>query len=49
MNGRLYDPLIARFISADPIITDPLSVQAFNRYSYVDNTTPSHTQTRQGI
>ncbi|WP_290982862.1 RHS repeat-associated core domain-containing protein [Ferrovibrio sp.] len=43
MNGRLYDPLIARFISADPIIADPLSVQAFNRYSYVDNNPLTYT------
>ncbi|WP_265584040.1 RHS repeat-associated core domain-containing protein [Chitinimonas koreensis] len=23
MNGRVYDPLVARFISADPIIQEP--------------------------
>jgi RHS repeat-associated protein len=37
MNGRVYDPAIARFVSADPIIQDPYHSQAFNRYSYVWN------------
>jgi RHS repeat-associated protein len=37
MNGRVYDPLIARFISADPIIQDPTHSQSYNRYTYVWN------------
>ena len=37
MNGRVYDPVIARFLSADPIVQDPYHSQAFNRYSYVWN------------
>jgi RHS repeat-associated protein len=37
MNGRVYDPLLSRFISADPIIQDPESSQSYNRYSYVWN------------
>jgi RHS repeat-associated protein len=37
MNGRVYDPLIARFLSADPIIQDPYHSQSFNRYSYIWN------------
>jgi RHS repeat-associated protein len=37
MNGRVYDPLIARFISADPIIQAPEHSQSYNRYSYVWN------------
>lgn len=37
MNGRIYDPLIARFMSADPFIQDPLHSQSYNRYSYVWN------------
>jgi RHS repeat-associated protein len=37
MNGRVYDPLIGRFISADPIIQAPLMSQSLNRYSYVMN------------
>tara|TARA_R110002072_G_scaffold33030_9_gene100265 strand:+ start:11044 stop:18066 length:7023 start_codon:yes stop_codon:yes gene_type:complete len=37
MNGRVYDPEIGRFLSADPNIPDPLSTQSYNRYSYVQN------------
>jgi RHS repeat-associated protein len=37
MNGRVYDPLIARFISADPIIQAPEHSQSYNRYTYVWN------------
>ena len=37
MNARLYDPSIARFLSADSIIPDMYDTQAFNRYSYVKN------------
>ena len=24
LNGRVYDPLLARFTSADPTVTDPM-------------------------
>jgi RHS repeat-associated protein len=37
MNGRIYDPRIARFLSADPIIQAPYNLKAYNRYSYVWN------------
>lgn len=37
MNGRVYDPLTARFLSGDPLIQDPLNGQNYNRYSYVFN------------
>src|SRR5262249_13704152 len=37
MNGRVYDPAIARFMSADLVIQDPYRSQSFNRYSYVWN------------
>ena len=37
MNGRIYDPLIGRFTSADPIIQAPGNLQNYNRYSYVMN------------
>jgi RHS repeat-associated protein len=43
MNGRLYDATIARFVSADPIIQDPMSTLAFNRYAYVDNNPMTYT------
>ena len=37
LNGRIYDPLFGRMLSADPTIPDPLNAQAWNRYSYVGN------------
>jgi RHS repeat-associated protein len=37
MNGRLYDPVLARFASADPYIQLPYDLQSFNRYAYVFN------------
>jgi RHS repeat-associated protein len=37
LNGRLYDPLIGRMISADPMVPQPMNGQAWNRYSYVVN------------
>jgi len=37
MNGRVYDPLIARMMSADPTVPDPMNAQTWNRYSYVGN------------
>jgi RHS repeat-associated protein len=37
MNGRAYDPMLGRFISADPIVSVPGDLQAYNRYSYVGN------------
>jgi RHS repeat-associated protein len=37
MNGRLYDPLIGRFVSADPNVFYPDNLQDYNVYSYVHN------------
>jgi len=37
MNGRIYDPLIGRFFSADFLIPNPGDLQSYNRYSYVRN------------
>ena len=37
MNGRVYDPTIGRFISADPFIDGWRHTQGYNRYSYVRN------------
>ncbi|MCP4490569.1 MAG: hypothetical protein GY820_25130 [Gammaproteobacteria bacterium] len=37
MNGRVYDPDLGRFMSADPFIKFVDSTQGFNRYSYTDN------------
>lgn len=37
MNGRIYDPVLGRFLSPDPVITDGINLQSYNRYSYVIN------------
>jgi RHS repeat-associated protein len=37
MNGRVYEPLLGRFLSADPILQDPMNGQSYNRYAYVFN------------
>jgi RHS repeat-associated protein len=37
MNGRIYDPLIGRFMSADPFIQHVDDLQNYNRYAYVRN------------
>ena len=37
MNARLYDPVIGRFFSPDPIIQDYEATQTLNRYSYCQN------------
>jgi RHS repeat-associated protein len=37
MNARLYDPTIARFLSADTMIPYIYDSQSYNRYSYVRN------------
>ncbi|MDP2226816.1 MAG: AHH domain-containing protein [Moraxellaceae bacterium] len=37
MNARLYDPLMARFLSPDPVLAYPENPQDLNRYSYVHN------------
>jgi hypothetical protein len=37
MNGRLYDPLLHRFLQPDNYVQDPTNTQNFNRYGYVLN------------
>jgi len=43
MNGRVYDPVIARFVSADPFVDGVMNTQGWNRYSYVGNNPLSYT------
>ncbi|WHI49963.1 RHS repeat-associated core domain-containing protein [Microbulbifer sp. MLAF003] len=43
MNGRVYDPTLARFVSADPLIDGITSVQGYNRYAYVHNNPLTYT------
>jgi len=37
MNGRMYDPLLARMLSPDNEVVDPANTQMYNRYSYAFN------------
>jgi RHS repeat-associated protein len=37
MNGRVYDPVLGRFLSPDPIVQAPYDTQGLNRYAYVRN------------
>ena len=43
MGGRVYDPRLGRFLSPDPIISEPWSGQGWNLYSYVGNSPVSRT------
>jgi RHS repeat-associated protein len=43
MKGRVYDPLAARFTSADPIMQAPFWSQGLNRYAYTFNDPVNHT------
>lgn len=43
MNGRVYDPALGRFLSADPYVQFPANLQSYNRYSYVLNNPLSFT------
>ena len=42
MNGRLYDPLLGRFLSPDPIVANPAHGQQWNLYSYAVNSPLSY-------
>ncbi len=37
MNGRVYDPVLGRFLSPDPYVQAPTNTQNYNRYSYCIN------------
>jgi RHS repeat-associated protein len=37
MNGRIYDYRLGRFLSVDPIISNPTDSQSINPYSYIGN------------
>jgi len=43
MNGRVYDPQLGRFLSADPFVQQPKNYQSLNRYTYVQNNPLSYT------
>ena len=37
MNGRVYDPSIGQFLSADPFVNSPENSQSYNRFAYCLN------------
>ena len=43
MNGRIQDPHLGRFLSADPFVQFPESTQGLNRYAYAANNPLSFT------
>ncbi|MCK0536836.1 RHS repeat-associated core domain-containing protein [Alcanivorax quisquiliarum] len=43
MGGRVYDPTIGRFLSADPVVKGLENTESYNRYSYVLNSPLSFT------
>ena len=43
MGGRTYNPVLGRFMQADPFIQSPGNLQSYNRYSYVLNNPMSYT------
>lgn len=43
MNGRIYDPLLARFVQADPMLQFAQYTQGYNRYAYVPNNPMTYT------
>ena len=38
MDGRMYDPILGRFMTPDPFVQMPDFTQSLNRYSYCMNT-----------
>jgi hypothetical protein len=43
MNGRVYDPLVGRFLSPDPFVQDISNSQSHKRYSYCLNNPVEYT------
>ena len=37
VDGRVYDPVLGRFLSPDPMVQAPYDTQGLNRYAYVRN------------
>ncbi len=37
MNGRIYDPQLGRFLSADILVSNPENLQNYNRFTYCGN------------
>ncbi len=37
MNARIYDPVLGRFLSPDPVVPGAGDIQSYNRYAYARN------------
>lgn len=37
MNGRMYDPVLGRMLSVDPVLADATNSQDYNKYTYARN------------
>jgi len=37
MKGRIFDPILGRFVTADPFVSNGVNLQNFNRYAYALN------------
>ncbi len=37
MNGRVYDPILSRMLSPDPVLLDKTNSQDYNKYTYARN------------
>jgi len=45
MNGRIYDPVLGRFMTPDPFVQAPGNLQSYNCYSYGFNNPLAGTDT----
>lgn len=43
MNGRIYDPIVARMLNPDNFVQNPFYTQSYNRYTYAFNNPLSYT------
>jgi hypothetical protein len=43
MKGRIYDPLVGQFLTADPMMANPVGGQGLNRFAYVENSPLNYT------
>ena len=43
MSGRVYDPVLGRFIQPDNFVQEPDNLQNFNRYAYCLNNPLTYT------
>ena len=49
MNGRVYDPVLGRFLSPDPVVSDATYSHSWNALSYALKQPPELHRFRAGI